>query len=708
MREIILSILFSLVWVSNLQSTPVANSPSDSLQNGYTIENISILNYPKGPLTIDDIQKDSIQNLFERTKTIGKPGNDFWLKTSIYNSSNSDINSILSVYPYEYIEIYYRNPDNRLVSKRNGIAIPTNERDYKDFFDAFSITLLKKSFTTIYIHIKNKSTDDPKIKILSINAIRYRLSNETKSDKVQLKVFREESVFRSLISKWFELAAFLGFIAAMFIYNFFVLFYTKDRIYIYYNLMTFGIIIFYVNYSNLAPHILPLSFTTQEILRTMFGSSLIAVGMILFSKNFLNTKVSFPKWNYLLNIFLYLFVVIIVIRLICIQFGFYNIYYYFKPIFNNFTIVMTSSLLVLCTYAYYHKYPSAEYYLISNLAYFSFHLIFVLQGSFLGIFKESWFTRSSLEIGYMLQTMFFSLSLAARLRILKQEKENAERQKIIEINELTIAKNIELEQIVATRTAELKRSNEEIANQRDSLKSSEQTLKDLIATKDKFFSIIAHDLRGPISTLNSFIEHITNNKSEYTNESINEILLILKDSTQNTYSLLENLLTWARSQKGEIPFNPSQNNIISIINLNVQLFQATSDSKKIKTIFENSSEVNAFFDYDMVNTVIRNLYNNAIKYSHEYGTIKFNIQQFDNKVEVSIEDFGTGIEPELLNNLFRIDVKSKSVDGTSGEKGTGLGLILCKEFIEKNAGNFRVESEVGKGTRFIFSLPIAG
>lgn len=244
----------------------------------------------------------------------------------------------------------------------------------------------------------------------------------------------------------------------------------------------------------------------------------------------------------------------------------------------------------------------------------------------------------------------------------------------------------------------LNHKNEEICTQRDRLEEINQT-------KDKLFSIIAHDLRGPIGSTSAFLEVLTTKEIEFTKEELLNNLILLKNSSNATFKLLENLLTWALTQRGEIVFSPSQNDLVRLVQSNIDLFTSNAENKKIQIINELDRQLIFEFDYNMINTVMRNLINNAIKYTGENGQITISANEINNEVIICIKDTGIGMDDETAKMLFIKDINRIRKEGTKGEKGTGLGLILCKEFVEKHGGKIWVESEPGKGSSFKFTLP---
>lgn len=263
-------------------------------------------------------------------------------------------------------------------------------------------------------------------------------------------------------------------------------------------------------------------------------------------------------------------------------------------------------------------------------------------------------------------------------------------------------KSFEQDKTIILQNKELRELN---INLEIKVEQRTQELKELNATKDKFFSIIAHDLKNPFNTLMGFTELLLDNLEEYSTQKLKEFVDILHQTSKQSYALLENLLEWSRAQTGRLEMNPEMVNIHELANENISLLINHATKKSIQLTNEIKPSVQAFCDENMIRTVIRNLISNAIKYTKENGNITCESQIIDDKVEISISDTGIGIKPENVMKLFRIDV-NYSTAGTAQETGTGLGLILCKEFVNKNNGEIWVESDFGKGSTFKFTLPL--
>ncbi len=237
----------------------------------------------------------------------------------------------------------------------------------------------------------------------------------------------------------------------------------------------------------------------------------------------------------------------------------------------------------------------------------------------------------------------------------------------------------------------------------DKLAESEEKLKQMNATKDKFFSIIAHDLRNPVSAFTELTNLLASKGEEMSSEERMEFTQDLNKSSKQMSALLDNLLQWARAQSGRIEFNPDIIYIDKLVENIFYLLKVTADKKRIKLINRVQPETVAIGDENMIHTVLRNLISNAIKFTNARGRVTISSEIIDKQVYIYIEDNGVGIREENLDTLFRPDVYN-STRGTNNEKGTGLGLLICKEFIETNGGSVWAESELGNGTKFTFTL----
>jgi len=236
------------------------------------------------------------------------------------------------------------------------------------------------------------------------------------------------------------------------------------------------------------------------------------------------------------------------------------------------------------------------------------------------------------------------------------------------------------------------------------LKKYSEELKEANQAKDKFFSIIAHDLKSPFQGLLGYSQILSNEFDTLSDEEKMFFINNIDNISKSAYNLLEDLLTWSRIQIGKLEVNYEVFNLAEFLNPTISLLNQTATNKDItiKTSIDNKNLVKA--DKNMVQTAVRNLISNAIKFTNNGGKIKVSTKVIDEFVEVTVEDNGIGMKKDILKNLFRID-QNVTTKGTANEEGTGLGLLLCKEMIEKEGGTIKVESEAGKGSKFRFTIP---
>jgi len=237
-------------------------------------------------------------------------------------------------------------------------------------------------------------------------------------------------------------------------------------------------------------------------------------------------------------------------------------------------------------------------------------------------------------------------------------------------------------------------------------KKDQQKLNDLLDSNKRLFSVIGHDLRNTFNSILGYSELLSDSAQDFETTKIKTIGSHIQITSKKTLNLLENLLEWGQLQNSFSTFTPKELSIKKAceeVLANIPL-KEKDNHERIKIIFD--SEINAIADVNMLRTVLRNLLSNALKYSHSSSLITINATTNQDYVNISIHDQGVGIAPEDISKLFNIRQRNSS-KGIHGEKGTGLGLILCKEFIKKNNGKIWVKSTLGKGSEFSFSLPLS-
>lgn len=263
--------------------------------------------------------------------------------------------------------------------------------------------------------------------------------------------------------------------------------------------------------------------------------------------------------------------------------------------------------------------------------------------------------------------------------------------------------------IIRKKNKQLAEKNAELFEINKKLKESEKNLSELNATKDKLFSIIAHDLKNPFNALIGFSDILERNFNHLTDNEKKEYISVISESAQNLYKLLDNLLQWTRAQTGSINYIPEKFKLEPLIKQEVLNLNANAEKKRINVSVNASTAISVYADKNSIATVIRNLLSNAIKFTDIGGTIEIiasESKDFPKMAEVVVKDSGIGIDQDDLERIFMID-GSYSTKGTANETGTGLGLLLCHEFVTKNNGKIWVNSSKGSGSEFHFTIPLA-
>lgn len=279
-----------------------------------------------------------------------------------------------------------------------------------------------------------------------------------------------------------------------------------------------------------------------------------------------------------------------------------------------------------------------------------------------------------------------------------------------EIGTLTHDFNIMLQEIklrlqeVKDKNQDLERKNDELEIVNRQISESKESLSKVNSVKDTFFSIISHDLRSPLNSLSGFLQILLTDLDKFSAEEIKSFGEETQKSVNRILNLLENLLQWSMSQTGEIDFNPHTLNLQKIVIDNIELYQRIAIQKKVNLKADIPPHFFVYSDHNMMDFVLRNFISNAIKFSKANSNIEISAQESTHEIKITIQDEGIGMAKEHLSKLFQPEEHISTL-GTDMEKGTGFGLLLCKNFIERNSGLLDIKSELGKGTVITFTLP---
>jgi signal transduction histidine kinase/Tfp pilus assembly protein PilF len=255
---------------------------------------------------------------------------------------------------------------------------------------------------------------------------------------------------------------------------------------------------------------------------------------------------------------------------------------------------------------------------------------------------------------------------------------------------------------ITQQSEHLKEANNLLVKKNKENEKNQEKLKEINSMKDRIFSIIGHDLKGPIGSLRNTLELLL--KKQYDKEKVKKFHKLMHDNVSSIYTLLDNLLMWAKNQQNEISYSPGNYSMNDIIENNLGLLRNAAKNKNIRVNKDMDKDYTGYFDNNMISTVIRNILSNAIKFTKHEGSIDIKISENGNYLNVVIADNGIGMERSTLNKIMEAN-EHISTRGTNQEKGSGLGLHICRKFVEKNQGSFSIDSKLEKGTKVIFSVP---
>lgn len=362
-------------------------------------------------------------------------------------------------------------------------------------------------------------------------------------------------------------------------------------------------------------------------------------------------------------------------------------------------------MLVAGFYAYYVKeYRPAKYFIWANLVLVVGAILFILKE--MHLIQDNYFTRYIVQYGVMIQVLVFALGLASRLNQTQEEltKETLEKERLaVEIErekkEMSERQNEELQKQVEKQTWILLDQNKRLADTIKNLRDSQDQLAELNKVKDKLFSIISHDLRNPLATMQSFLKLITEHHEKLSGEDRVKLMKEAQDSLDHVNQLLYNVLQWSKSQMQLLEFRPELIDVRLALEKGRRLLHLQAQLKQIEIIVDVPSSLNVFADKDMLDFMIRNIVNNAIKFSKKGSKIVLHGVESDLDVRICCKDEGVGMDEHTLQQIER-SMLARSERGTSKERGTGLGILIVKEFMEKHGGAIAIESKVGFGTDF--------
>ena len=664
-------LIFGFVTIS-ISSIKAEVEPIIIADNDISYNPASSLYYfidPSKQLKIDDITSSDYQDKFElnlkEIPNFGLESSSVWLKFTVQNSLSSSPYLEIDNPALDTIEYFLINNEDVVVHRYiTGSHSKIVKRNIKTGELLIDLKLPDKEIYTCYLKINSSSS-----------TILTPLRIASLSEFYELK--QSESVWQGL---------YFGLILFLFIYNIFLFYSLKDSVYLYFALFIASMGCLFALFKGFGSQYLWINFPEINQFTPLIGAT-AGILMILFSAKFLDSRDKMPTLHMWLHALVGLYVLVIVLNIFGSQFLSINLL-----IYN--TMIGLMFLVFLAIKGWRDGYEPAKFYLLA----WSFYVVGVVT-SFL---RDNNFIEANIIVGNILQItstisiLFMSFALSKKINIYINNKNIAQELAIktaIENERLISDQNQILETKVQQRTIDLEQTIKTLNNQ-------QKELQEANVFKDKVFSIISHDLKSPISTLAGLLNLM---KLESLNElERSNVLDKLEIALKNTRNLLDNILSWAYK-------NGNNQNKLTQIDLQKSvddiffLFQQLAIEKEIT--LRNKVDVGLIIESNsnMIQLVLRNLISNAIKFTPKSGSITVFVEEDYEDIHIHVKDTGIGMDAKLASKLFQLESIS-SLRGTENETGTGLGLILCKEFIDKFNGDISVVSAPNKGSTFTVKL----
>ncbi|WP_299990122.1 sensor histidine kinase [uncultured Pontibacter sp.] len=654
---------------------------------------LQVYHDPSARLNVDQVQSRSFAP--NNPDAVLEPGKTVhWVRVVLRNPTNRELTRLLYAGDWSLLELYQQN-ETSYTLKRTGQLLPIEARDVPSYKPYIRLELLPNSTTTLYLRLQGD------INLYKPQALRLQLLT---TDKV-------EAANRSRL---FVQGIFIGIILVMTLYNLVLFTSVRDRSYLYYVLALLGTGLYFMFYHGFAIELLWPNAPLWNAHSFPFIVTFNGLFRVLFTRHYLNTQRTMPLWDKALTLLALLYILPVGMGLLS----------YLTPldllqacvsligIIGGLVLV---AMVLTSIQSLRQGYRPALYFLIANIFFVVGALLFILKENHL--VPDTLVTVYAAQVGMVAQVVLFSLGLAYRLNTVTSElnakvleKERLEREKETERKLLIEQQKNELEVMVANRTAALRHRTQELKDTVRKLKASEHKLLRLNYFKDRFFSIISHDIRTPLATLESFLNILVNFSDKMKPDQMQKLATHTQVSVRNLQALLENLLQWSTAQTASghhVRFEPEVLAVEELVNRNVTLLRDTADTKQINWRVQVPAALQVRADAHMLDFVIRNLLHNAIKFSYPGGLIQVSAAEGPgNMATIAVTDQGTGISPDVLATLFKQETPAMATKGTVNEKGTGLGLLLCRDFVERHGGKIQVETELGQGSRFYFTVPL--
>ncbi len=630
---------------------------------------LDILNPKNNHVTINQILTGQYDSQFNASKkavpVYGKPYQIAWCRFKITNQTKHQLYLQIQNPTIAKLTLYAMHANGSYTKKTYGDAVKFNQRDIKTNFFTLKLNIATDSTRTFYLRMP------------------VYLPSQFPLKTGTLQAFMEAGHKRDVY-----IGLYFGIMLALAFYNLFIFISVRDKAYLYYVLYALSICLLNAQFNGYAFNFLwsnePIINNYPAIIAAL--PSLFAIYFVLF---FLDIKQNALIFYRIYQVMTSIFVFAILFSLLGFKYESLTIVQ-ISDFAGAIYMLITGIVMFLRGQKHARFYMLAWSFLLLSIIIFIFKDVSILPYNFL--------TANSLILGTALEALLLSFALADRINTYKLEKEQAQQlaiQTLREKEHIVLNQNKILEEKVRQRTEELEVTNRNIEKHREELQKSNEL-------KDQLFSVISHDLRSPLVSLYSFVELMQ--MKQLSPETTENVLLKLKESLNNTNAMLDNVLYWALSQLDRLEIRISYTSVNSVTSEIFQLYKAASAQKNIQLKNEVPPHIFIRTDPEIMKLVLRNLISNAIKYTQQEGQVIVKAETNNDQLKIKVIDDGIGMNEKQMKQIFS-DNNKTSMPGTANEKGTGIGLAICREYIRKINGNLSVDSEVNQGTTFIVSLP---
>lgn len=683
-------VIVSMLAVIYVSGQPIISIEPDQPIRPVQYHEIKWYTDKTGNLSFDEI-KDAAFASFNKTEILkSKKHWNIWAMFAISNNSGFDQEYLLQTNKWGFFEAFITSDYKEINHSISGSLLPLLHRSQPSNTNAIKFIIGKDERKIIFLKFASEYS------IYTHNDINLQLTKQISFEKTD----RQRLLWQGL---------FFGIILVMALYNLFILFAVKDISYLYYVLSIVSIGLYFAFYYGFGiEYLWPRSPLWDTFCFTIINP-FTGLTRILFTRTYLHTPRLLPNINKILNVLAAACIATLVTGLGCYLLNI-DLLQHLVVIIGILGALVLIMMLVAGIVAYYYDhYEPAKYFIAANILLVIGAIAFILRET--GLMTDNFFTRYLVQYGVLIQAVVLSLGLGSRLNRMRLrlatetlEKERLALEKEKEKKELIVQQKQELQLQVKEKTADLQLKNAMLEETIEQVKESEKKLSQLNQVKDKLFSVVSHDLRNPLATMQSFLKLITEHHEKMSDDERKKLFFEAQQSLDHLNELLYNLLQWSKSQMNLLQFRQDKLNIKLIIDGAVRVVQLHAHMKEVKIKTSVEEGVTAHADKDMIEFIIRNLLSNAIKFSHRNNEVEIKALSINAYIKIEIIDYGIGMSESKIKTLLE---KHTTITrrGTEKEKGTGLGLLISKEFIEKNGGMLAIQSQAGKGSVFSFTIP---